>query len=328
MSETTNNKNFSNDEIDLLDIFRRMGRSIGRIVRSIGRGILISVVFLFRKWLPILLSVILGVGAAYLFKIATPSLYTSDLVLRTNANSPSEMIAYVNRLHTYCKENNLSALSDAISIPEKDIKNISDISAFWIIDNGRDGIPDIVDYFNTHNIYDTINIRMKDRLDIRVNINAPQALIKVKNGIINFINADSLFQQMNRVRLGQNREMLTRISYDILQLDSLQKFKYFEETKNMQPKNGGQMIFLQEHNTQLVYPDIHSLYTRKQALEADLTLYKDITTTLSEFSIPTRRVNGGTYYAIRIVPIFFGLTILILILLANRKNLEEVFRKY
>jgi len=328
MSETTNAKNSGNDEIDLLDIFRRMGRSIGRIVRSIGRGILISVVFLFRKWLPILLSVILGVGAAYLFKIATPSLYTSDLVLRTNADSPSEMIAYVNRLHTYCKENNLSALSDAISIPEKDIKNISDISAFWIIDNGRDGIPDIVDYSNTHDIYDTINIRMKDRLDVRVKINAPQELIHVKNGIINYINSDSLFQQKNRIRLRQNQENLTRINYDILQLDSLQKVKYFEETRNMQPKNGGQMIFLQEHNTQLIYTDIYTLFTRKQAIESEQALYKDITTVLSEFSIPVKRINGGGYYAVRIVPVFFVLTLLILIMLANRKKLEEVYKKY
>lgn len=328
MSETTNAKNSSNDEIDLLDLFRRMGRAIARMCRSIGRGILISIVFLFRKWIPLLLSVILGIGAAYLLKVATPSSYTSDLVLRANAVPNSDMIAYINRLHIYCNENNAAALEAAISLPENEIKNISDISAFWIIDNGRDGNPDIVDYSNSHDIYDTINIRMQDRLDVRVKINIPQELNKVKNGIINFINSDSLFQQRNRVRLMQNQENLTRINYDIMQLDSLQKVKYFEETRNMQPKNGGQMIFLQEHNTQLVYPDIHALYSRKQAIESEQALYKDITTVLSEFSIPVRRINGGTYYAIRIVPVFFGLTILILILLANRKKLEEVYKKY
>jgi hypothetical protein len=328
MSEPTNTKNISNDEIDLLDLFRRMGRAIARMFRSIGKGILISIVFLCRKWLPLLLSVILGLAAAYILKVATPSSYTSDMVLRTNATSPSEMIAYINRLHTFCKEKNKIALSNAISVPEKDIKNISDISAFWIIDNGRDGIPDIVDYSNSHNVYDTINIRMQDRLDVRVKIKAPQELKKIKDGMINFIQADSLFKQMNRVRLRMNQENLTRINYDILQLDSLQKVKYFEETRNMQPKNGGQMIFLQEHNTQLIYTDIYSLYAKKQAIESEQALYNDITTVLSEFSIPVKRINGGGYYAVRIVPVFFGLTLLILILLANRKNLEEVFRKY
>ncbi|MGD0341459.1 MAG: hypothetical protein ABSA76_07115 [Bacteroidales bacterium] len=305
-----------------------MGRAIARMCRAIGRGILLSIVFILRRWLPLLISVILGVGVAYLFKTTTPSMYTADMVLRTNSVPASEIISYINRLHTFCRENNFTALADVISIPQKDIKNISDISAFWIIDNGRDGVPDLVDYSDSHNIYDTINVRMQDRLDIRVKINVPQELSRIKNGIINFINADSLFQQRNRLRLSQNREMLARINYDILQLDSLQKFKYFEETKNMQPKNGGQMIFLQEHNTQLVYPDIHTLYQKKQAFETDLDLYKELTTTLSEFSIPVKRVNGGAYYAVKIVPIFFILTLLILIILANRKKLEEVYKKY
>jgi hypothetical protein len=326
MSETTNNN--SNEEIDLLDLFRRMGRAATRMFRALGRGCLISAVFLLRRWIPLTLSVFIGVGAAFALKYVIPSSYTSDMVLRINAGNAGDLINYVNRLHIFCKENNYPALSVATSVPEKEIKNINDISAFWIIDKGNDRVPDQVDYSDNHNIYDTLNVRMQDRLDIRVKINVPQELNKVGSGIIGFINSDSLFQHKNRVRLMQNQEMLKRINYDIQQLDSLQKFKYFEETKNMLPKNGGQMVFLQEHNTQLIYPDIHSLYIRKQAIEADITLYKDITTTLSEFTIPIRRVNGGTYYAIRFVPVFFLLTLLILIILANRKKLGEVYRKY
>jgi len=328
MPEPANTKDISNDEIDLLNLFRRIGGAIARFLRSIGKGILISVVFLFRKWLPLLLSIIAGLATAYVLKVTTPSLYTTDLVLRTNATSASDIIAHINRLHTFCKERNSTALSNAISVSEKDIKNISDISAFWIIDNGRDGIPDYVDYSSSHNVYDTINIRMQDRLDIRVKIKSPEVLIKIRNGMINFIHSDSLFNQMNRLRLKKNQEILARINYDIIQLDSLQKVKYFEETRNMQPKNGGQMIFLQEHNTQLIYSDIYTLYAKKQAIESELALYNDITTVLSEFSIPAKRMNAGGYFAVRIIPIFFGLTLLMLILLANRKNLEEIFRKY
>jgi hypothetical protein len=325
MSET---KNGSNDEIDLLDLFRRLAKGFAKMCRSIGRSFIISVVFLLRKWKPLTLSVFLGVGAAYAMRLIVPSSYSSEMVLRINTTSVSDMITHINRLHTFCKESNYAALSDAISLPADEVKNIADISAYWIIDDGRDGVPDWVDYNNSHNVYDTLNTRMQDRLDIRVKIKLSQELKQVGIGIIHFIYSDSLFQQKNRIKQGQNKEMLSRITYDIQQLDSLQKFKYFEEIKNMQPKNGGQMVFLQEHNTQLIYPDIHLLYVRKQALETELNLYKDITTTLSEFSIPIRRINGGTYYAVRIVPVFFLLTLLILIILANRNKLEEVYRKY
>jgi hypothetical protein len=328
MSENAINKKVRDDEIDLLDLFGRIGREINRWVCALGRAFLTTSIFLLKRWLPLGLSLVAGIGVSLLLKIASPSFYKSDLVLKNNTISNADMISYLNRLHTYCKEKNRNALSEAISVTSQQVNNIIDISAFWIIDKGNDGMSDFVDYKNKHNIYDTLNIRMQDRLDIRVMIRVPSELNIVRNGIINYINTDSLFQQRNRVRLRQNKEILTRLNYDILQLDSLQKLKYFEVTRNMQPKNGGQMIFLQEHNTQLVYNEIYSLYTRKQALETERELYKDITTILSEFSIPAKRVNGGSYYAFRVVPSFFVLTLLILIILANRIKLNEVYRKY
>jgi hypothetical protein len=328
MSETNDTKNIREDELDLIDLFKRMGRSINKMAKSLGKGFLITSVFIIRRWLPLGFSIVLGVGISFLFKFASESSYTSDLVLKTNAVTPADMISYLNRLHTYCDEENTNALSQALSLDPKQLTNVFDISAFWIIDKGKDNVPDHVDYNNNHDIYDTLNVRMHDRLDIRVRIKEPQELSTFKNGIIKFIYSDSLFQQLNRVRLRQNQELLSRLNNDILQLDSLQKVKYFEETRSRKSENGGQMIFLQEQKTQLVYSDTYTLYARKQVLEADRDLYKDIVTILSEFTIPARRDNGGMYYAKLVVPLMFVFTLLLLIIMANRKKLEEVFRKY
>jgi hypothetical protein len=260
MSENAaNNKSVRDDEIDLLDLFRRMGNGISRMGSAIGRGILITIVFMLRHWLVLGLSVLLGLGTAYLLKYTAPSFYTSDLVLRTNTVPASDLISYVNRLHTYCIERNTPALTNAISVSQAQMRNIIDISAYWIIDKGADGYPDEVDLKNRHNIYDTLNVRMQDRLNIRVRINEPQELVNIRDGIIKYISSDSLFQQRNRLRIRQNQTMLARLDYDILQLDSLQKVKYFEETRSMQPKGGGQMIFLQQQTTQLIIDDIYSL---------------------------------------------------------------------
>ncbi len=271
MSENTNNnKNVRDDEIDLLDLFRRMGRTLSHWLNALARVFLVSFVFLLRRWLPLGLSIIAGVGVSYLLKTTSVSSFTSDMVLRNNlalmdglthrdnSGTTSELISAINKLHTFCLENNPIALSDALSLNPESVKNISDINAFWIIDQSKDGIPDYVDYKGNHSPSDTTNIRMQDRLDIQVKINSPQDLNLVHGGIIRFIGNDSLFQQRNRVRLRQNFELLTRLDYDILQLDSLQKVKYFEETRNIQPKSGGQMIFLQEQKTQLIYDDIYS----------------------------------------------------------------------
>jgi hypothetical protein len=340
MSEINSNNNVKDDEIDLLDLFKRMGRTLNRWGMALGKAFLISVVFILKRWLPLGLSVVAGIGISYLLKTSSASFYTSDLVfrnnlalidkktLRDNSGTTSEIISKINKLHAFCSENNQAALSIALTMKPESVKNISDISAFWIIDLSRDGIPDYVDYKGNHGAYDTINIRMQDRFDIRVKINSPQDLNLVRDGIIKFIKSDSLYQQRNRLRLRQNLDLLTHLNYDILQLDSLQKVKYFEETRNMKPSGGGQIIFMQEQKTQLVYGDIYALYERKQKLESEQDLYNGVVTVLSDFSFPARRDNGTMYYGKQVIPIVFLITLLILIILSNRKRLEEVYKKY
>jgi hypothetical protein len=341
MSEiASNNKNVRDDEIDLLDLFRRMGRTLNRWGHVLREAFLISIVFLLKRWLPLGLSIALGIGVSYLLKTTSKSFYTSDLVLRNNliivdkltlkeiSGTTSEIISKINKLHNFCLEDNSIALSAALSMKPEMVENISDINAYWVIDQNRDGIPDYVDYKGNHNPYDTINVRMQDRLDVRLKINSPQDLNLVSDGIIKFIESDSLYQQRNRLRLKQNRDLLTRYNFDILQLDSLQKVKYFEETRNMKPNTGGQMIFLQEQKTQLFYNDIYNIYTRKQLLESERDLYKGVVTVLSDFSLPARRENGGMYYAKYAIPVCFFITLLILIILVNRKKLKEIYNKY
>jgi hypothetical protein len=340
MSEITTNKNVSDNEIDLLDLFRRMGNTMNRWGKALGRAFLISIVFLLKHWLPLGLSLVAGIAISYILKTTSTSFYTSDLVFRNNlilmdkktfrdnSGTTSEIISKINKLHTFCIENNSAALSQAIAMKPEIVKNISDISAFWIIDQGRDRIPDYVDYKDNHSAADTINIRMQDRLDIRVKINSPQDLNLVRDGIIRFIENDSLYEQRNRVRLRQNRDLLTRLNYDIIQLDSLQKVKYFEETRNIKPSSGGQIVFMQEQKTQLVYGDIYALYGRKQELETERDLYKGVVTILSDFSSPARRDNGAMFYGRSVIPFIFFATLLLLIFLANHKKINEIYKKY
>ena len=328
MPEIPQKKNSNTDEIDLLDLFRRMGRTLNNWGRAISRAFLVSTVFLLKRWLPLGLSLVVGVGLSYLLKFTSESFFSSDMVIRENTTSNADMIAYINRLHTYCKEDNKPELAKSLSFNPQTVSNILDISAYWIIAKGKELVPLQVDYANDHYIVDTVNIRMQDRLDIRVKIKSPQELSLVQNAIISYINRDSLFQQKNRVRLRQNKELLTRLDYDILQLDSLQKVKYFEETRSRKPSNGGQMIFLQEQKTQLVYTDIYNLYARKQALESERDLYKDIVTVLSDFNLPAKRENGGLYYGKEIIPFFFVITLILMILFKNKKKLQEVYNKY
>lgn len=339
MSDNTTNDKVKDDEIDLLELIRRIGRTLIIWINALLKALLISFVFLIRRWLPLGISILVGIGLSYFLRNTHVSSYTSDLTLRNNlvkldnklrdnSGTTSELISKINKLHQFCAEGNINALSKALFIDINDVKNVSDISAFWIIDRGKDGIPDYVDYEDIHNIYDTMNLKMQNRFDIRLKISSGIDLNKVRDGILKYIEKDSLNQQRNILRIQQNRDLLNRLNYDIKQLDSLQKVKYFEETRNIKPFKEGQIVFMQEQKTQLFYVDIQFLYEKKQVLEKDIELYRSVVTVLNDFSIPTKRENGVMYYGKQIIPIVFLLTLLFLILRANRKKLNEIFKKY
>jgi hypothetical protein len=85
---------------------------------------------------------------------------------------------------------------------------------------------------------------------------------------------------------------------------------------------------MQDQKTQLFYTDIYVLYAKKQQLETEQDLYKGVVTVLNDLSVPTARNNGTRYYGKQVIPVFFILTLIILIIHANRRKLYEIYKKY
>ncbi|MCU0455724.1 MAG: hypothetical protein MUE74_05420 [Bacteroidales bacterium] len=321
-------KTDTSDEIDLLDLFKRMGRTISKWLDSAGRAFTATLVFLIRNIFLLALSVALGIGLSYLMKWVSKPFYVSEITLRSNAVPNSEMIEHFNKLNKLLEEKDFTQVNNALSFTAGEDPGLIDLEAFWVIDRNNDSIPDLVDYHKRQNVYDTIDVRMQDRFVVRVRFRDKNALPGIRNGIFTYADNNRVFQEKNAVRLRQYDEMLVRLNYDIRQLDSLQKVKYFEETRNRIPENGGQMIFLQEQRTQLVYDNIHSLFREKQTIEMEKSLYSGVLTLISDFYTPGKRFNGGFYYGIYIIPAALTLMLAYLIMIRNRKKIREVFRKY
>jgi hypothetical protein len=328
MSKESKHSEKKSEEIDLLDLINRMGRSLRNWLNAIGRAILYLFFFMLRKWLWLGLSIGVGIGISYSLKFSTERLYSSELTLRSNTIPNSDIITYVNKLHTFTQEANLTELAEALSVDQAKVLYINDIQAFWVIDRGRDGIPDYVDFKDKYNVMDTLNVRMSDRFVIRVKTSIPQELSVIRDGIIAFVKKNQFFQQQNDLRLRQADAMLARIDYDVEQLDSLQRIKYFEESRKLLPNEGGQMIFLQEHRTQLLHDDIYGLISQRQELEIMQTIFSDLITILSDFTPPAKAENGALYYGKVVIPLLFALALILLFIIDNWKRLREVYRRY
>lgn len=328
MSESDKNRMTGNDEIDLVDLFTRLWHSIRRGCRALGRTILYIIAFILRKWLWLTLSLIAGVALAFFMKYSSERIYSSDITLRSNTIENADMISYINKLHIYCREKNYGELSAALGISVDIAFSVKDIGAHWVVDMGNDEIPDYVDFRDKHNTNDTINVRMSDRFVIRVYTGKPGELSVIRDGIITFIEGNSYYREQNELRLRQNKIILARLEYEIDQLDSLQKVKYFEESRHLMPRDGGQMVFLQDYKTQLLHNDIYELYQLQQEVEKDLTIYSDLITVLDDFTPRLRAENGALYYGQITVPSLLFLTVIILLIVDNRKRIRATIMKY
>ncbi len=316
------------DEIDLLELFSRLGSSVGKGFKAVWNGLLYAFFFIIRNMIWLGISIFIGVAASYLLKLSAEKFYSSDIILRSNTIPNADMISYINKLHTFCEEKNYAELASSLSVPQEEVKYIKDIQAFWYIDLGSDKIPDYVDFRGKHNVLDTINVRMSDRFLIRVKTSIPKALSRIREGIFSYIGKNQFFRDQNELRLKQADALMARIDYEVDQLDSLQKVKYFEESRRLMPKEGGQMIFLQDYQTQLLHEDITKLITQRQEIERTRTIYSELITLLSDFTPPIKPKNGTLYYGKILIPLIFCISIILIILIRNRAKLAEAYRKY
>ena len=327
MTENKSSSNSSPSEIDLIEVFNKFGRWIINFIISIGKGVLACLAFMYHNFLLLLISVVIGFIASYILKQSEKPLYKSEITFRNNSISNADMIAYFNQLEDLVSKKNSQVVASSLSISENEASDLAGLSAYWVIDINHDDIPDYVDYKGKHNPADTVNVRMSDRFVVEVASLDPLNLSNIREGLIRYAQNQPLAGNANTQRTKRLNELIVRTNIDIQELDSLQKVKYFEETRSRMSE-AGQIVLLQEQQTQLFYHDIQNLISQRQTYEREIALYPDVVTVISDFLPSASRVNTAFYYSKITVPLALFLTIILLLLLKNRKKIVEILDKY
>ena len=317
----------NNGEIDLVNIFNKIFSWFARLFKAIGIAIIKSIAFLYHNILIVTLSIVIGFVASYILKHAEKPLYKSEITFRNNSISNADMISHFNQLGNLVMGKNTSEVSSFLDITENESSDLVKLSAYWVIDINRDGVPDYVDYKNKHDPADTVNVRMSDRFVVEVSSLDPFNWVNIRNGLIKYAESHPLAGNANAQRIRRLNELIERTNFDIRELDSLQKVKYFEETRSRMSE-AGQIVLLQEQQTQMFYRDIQSLMTQRQSYERELALYPGAVSVISDFLPSSTRVNTAFYYSKVAVPSALFLAIILLLLAKNRKRIVEVLNRY
>jgi len=316
----TETKPKTNDEVDILELFSRIWRGITKFLKSILEIILFCIVFGIRSIHWLILFGLVGASIGFLAFRGTKRIYSSEMIAQPNGFTSIEMSQYINDIHEMCKASNVMAISNAFDIIVEEAEDIHNIESFNFIDVNGDGIGDHVDYKHKYNPFDTTTKIILNRIIIRAEVLDNESFDEVKTGLLNYINKNSYLLAVNDLRKKELRILINQTDAEINKLDSLQDIEYYRNTEEGIGNKEGQIVFMNEKETQLYYVDKVSLLNQKIRYERNLELATDPITIIKDFASLQIEDNTIMTYLLRYITIFclIGFFVLLFIRFKNK----------
>lgn len=327
------NKQGVSKEIDLLDILKNFGNVIKSVAASVLNFLLkiVSYFILFglRKWVPLSILFAIGVAFGAISFFGSEKLIVSDMVIQNNDATNDEIITILNELSIYAQQNNHIALASKMNLDTAITSSLGFIGAYWFIDNDYDGVADYIDFKRDFNqLEDTTLRRVKSMLNVRVKVKQPEYLPQIQEGIISFLESNSVLTRLNKARLNSLETLLDKTGSELEKLGKLQDYEYFEkelETNLDLGSIGSLRIRGEEKDTRLLHNEVLDLESRRQRYEKELMVFSDIVSVKSGFAISTKPEHPFIYVAVVDGLLFAFVGFLLLFIITHRKRMMEFF---
>lgn len=325
MNSELNNRPQTTDEIDLLELFNRMGRSIKKGIHWLYQLIINFLLLILRKSLWIIAFAIIGLIVAYILYQGSRRYYSSEMTAISNSISNIYVVNSINLLNDLFKQKNYAIASNYLDIDIAKIQQIKSIEAFYTIDVNKDRIPDFTDYDRKFSPKDTANKRLDNYFVVRLQVFDEGIFKQVRDGIKSYIYKNKFIIDNNNERIRQNRILIENIEGEIRKLDSLQKVEYFDMPQ-MQRATSNQMVVLNEKDRKLYHEQKLQLEKEKLRLEKDLNINSEPITIVQDFTPLSKTENPYSKYAIKVGMLFAILGFVVSLLWQWRNGLINLIR--
>lgn len=305
MEENKNSENKQKpvDEIDLINLFSNIGKSIKNLFvflfKYLWIGFFQTMKFFYKNALYIGAFTVGGIGIGLLFFVVNEQYYASSMVATSNTLANADIISYIDNLDALCEAKDSVSLSQKLNIDVSETKKIKSIKALWAYDLDEDGIPDYIDYDQNFEMKDTSVRRIRDRFYVRAEVFDETVFSKLKQGLYYYIEQNPLVIEINNNRILQNKQLIAKIDEEIRKLDSLQKFEYFQKDRIVPKVSENQLVLFTEKDRRLYHNEIFELFKRKQDLEKNITVYPESMTVIEDFTPLSQVVDTHFSYMIR-----------------------------
>ena len=199
-------------ELDLIDIIKLCIKAVKKCIDMFKRAI-ISILRINIKYWYILLTFIVA-GACIAFLTRPQEQKCASFHLKTFFVPAQSVINNINYLNNKIDGKGNAKLANMLCVPQKDVKNITNIYACAVYDINGDGIPD------KDNINDTSKVPMKYALHVFINSEGNCDFEVIKNALISYNNKDKSITEVSKYNYETQMYELNGYESEIRKIDS------------------------------------------------------------------------------------------------------------
>lgn len=333
MSEETTPKRNANDEIDLLDLFSRMGHGLKNLFIWIYNFIIQIFIlfirfflFLAKKAVWIGIFCIIGLIIGFVQFKGSKRYYASEMIAFSNSIENKYIVSAINLLNDPLRtgKENYDVIASYLGVDINKVELIKSIKSGYGIDNDLDGLVDYVDYNDEFDARDSTGVKLKGIFYTQLEVFDESMMGQIQTGILNYIYKNKYLADMNRTRIQQYHQRIANIDREIDKLDSLQHIMYFETPKIKNSIPTDKLVFMNEIDQKLYHAEILQLKQTKLEIERELEVRAEAITILQPFTPIAAAANPLLGYLIWRGIIFFFLGMIVSIIWQYRKSIWGV----
>ena len=199
-------------ELDLIDIIKLCIKAVKKCIDMFKRAIISILRINIKYWYILLTFIVAGACIAFLTKPQEQK--CASFHLKTFFVPAQSVINNINYLNNKIDGKGNAKLANMLCVPQKDVKNITNIYACAVYDINGDGIPD------KDNINDTSKVPMKYALHVFINSEGNCDFEVIKNALINYNNKDKSITEVSKYNYETQMYELNGYESEIRKIDS------------------------------------------------------------------------------------------------------------
>lgn len=313
-------------EINLLDLilifFNWIKKLFINIFKIFGKTIQLNFKYIY---IGIILLVI-SISVALFFSSSKRKIYKAETTVLLHGPSVNSLKMILEPLEKASNFDEKTSLSTILSISDDAAKSVYKIEDYYIIDFGGDSIPDMIDYKKKHNMKDTLDVLMYDRLQLAVFSRDISTIDIVEESILNYLNSHPTLVNINSVKHAELLGKLHSIEKEIERIDSMASITYFEKNDPRISFEGNRLL-VGNLTKQIFSKHLMELHDYKMELEVELIDYEKPVSFLNNLVVNPVAINNRIKLLVFALIAAYLSSTLICLIIDSRKKIFKYLKQ-